>query len=53
MPFGEGEASAIEDVPLVELMDPVLTRTPGGVTPGKSDLCCCVPCVTSAISSLC
>ena len=50
MPLG---ASFIEDVPLVEFMYLVFTRTPGGVTVGDSGLCCCVPCLSSAIISLC
>ena len=29
------------------------TRTPGGVTVVDSGLCCCVPCLSSAIISLC
>ena len=31
----------------------VMTRTPGGVTVGDSGLCCCAPCLSSAINSLC
>ena len=31
----------------------VFTRTPGGVNVSDSDLCCCVPCLSSAIISLC
>ena len=31
----------------------VFTRTPGGLTVGDSGLCCCVPCLSSAIISLC
>ena len=31
----------------------VFTRMPGGVTVGDSGLCCCVPCLSSAIISLC
>ena len=41
------------DVPFVELTYLVFTRTPGGVTVGDSGLCCCVPCLPSAIISLC
>ena len=37
----------------VELIYLVFTRTPGGVTVGDSGLCCCVPCLLSAINSLC
>ena len=49
MPFG---ASIFEDVPLMEFIDHVCTRTPGGVTVGDSDLCCCVPCLSGVIISL-
>ena len=45
--------SFFENVPLVESMYLVFTRTPGGVTVGDSCLCCCVPCLSSAIISLC
>ena len=31
----------------------VFARTPGGVAVGDSGLCCCVPCLSSAIISLC
>ena len=31
----------------------VFTRMPGGVTVCDSGLCCCVPCLSSAIKSLC
>ena len=44
---------AIEDVPLVEFIYVVSTRMPVGVTVGDSGLCCCVPCLSSAIISLC
>ena len=50
MPLG---ASFLEDVPLVEFIHFVFTYTPGGVTVGDSRLCCCVPCLSSAIISLC
>ena len=40
-----------EDVPLVEFIYPVFTRTPGGVTVGDSGLRCRVPCLSSAIIS--
>ena len=43
----------LEAVPSVELMHPVFTGVPGGVTVGDSGLCCCVPCLSSAIVSLC
>ena len=43
----------LEDVPLVEFMYLVFTRTPGGVTVGDSGLCCCVPFLSNAIISLC
>ena len=42
-----------EDVPLMEFIYPVFTGMPGGVTVGNSDLCCCVPCLSSAVISLC
>ena len=42
-----------EDVPLVEFIHLVFTRTPGGVTVGDSGFRCCVPCLLSAIISLC
>ena len=50
MPLG---TSFFEDVPLVEFICLVFTQTPGGVTVGDSGLCCCVPCLSSAIISLC
>ena len=50
MPLG---ASFFEDVPLVEFIYLVFTCTPGGVTIGNSGLCCYVPCLLSAIISLC
>ena len=50
MPLG---ASFFEDVPLVEFIYLVFTRTPGGGTVGDSGLSCCVPCLSSAIISLC
>ena len=43
----------VEDVPVVVFMFLVFTRMPGGVTVGDSGLCCCVPCLSSAIVSLC
>ena len=49
MPLG---ASFFKDVPLVEFIYLVFTRTPGGVVVGDSGLCC-VPCLSSAIISLC
>ena len=42
-----------ENVPLVEFIYLVFTRTPGGVIVGDSGLCSCVPCLSSAIISLC
>ena len=42
-----------ENVPLVEFMYLVFTRKPGGITVGDSGLYCCVPCLSSAIISLC
>ena len=50
MPLG---ASFFDDVPLVEFMYLVFTRAPVGVTVGDSGLCCCVPCLSSAIISIC
>ena len=44
-------ATFVEDVPLVEFIYLVFTRTPG-VTVGDSDLCCCVPRLSSAIVPL-
>ena len=49
MPLG---ASFFEDEPLVEFIYLVFARTPGGVAVGDSGLCCCVPCLSSAIISL-
>ena len=49
MPLG---ALFFEDVPLVEVIYLVFTRTPGGVTIGDSGFCCFVPCLSSAIISL-
>ena len=46
-------ASFLEDVPLVEFMYLVFTRMTGGVTLRDSGLCCCVPCLSSAIISFC
>ena len=40
-----------EDVPKVGFMYLVFTRMPGRVTVGESGLCCCVPCLMSAVSS--
>ena len=37
----------------VEFIYRVFTRMPGGVTVGDSDLCCCVPCLSTAIISIC
>ena len=34
-------------------MTSAVTSIPGGVTVGDSGLCCCVPCLLSAIHSLC
>ena len=50
MPLG---ASFFKDVRLVEFIYLVFTRTPGGFTVGDLDLCCCVPCQSSAIVSHC
>ena len=47
-----GNATFFEDVPSVEFIYFVFTRTPGGVTVGDSGLRCCVPCLSSAIISL-
>ena len=41
-----------EHVPLVEFKYHVFTRIPGGDTVGDSGLCCCFPCLSSAIISL-
>ena len=41
-----------EDVPSVEFIYLVFTRTPGGVTVSDSGLCYCVPCLSSTITSL-
>ena len=38
---------------LVEFIYLIFTRMPGGVTVGDLGLCCCVPCPSSAIISLC
>ena len=45
--------SFFEHVPLVEFKYLVFTRIPGGDTVGDSGLCCRVPCLSSAIISLC
>ena len=50
MPLG---VSFLEDLPLVEFIYLIFARTPGGVTVGDSGLCCCVPCLSSAIIPLC
>ena len=42
-----------EDARLLEFIYLVFTRTPVGLTIGNSCLCCCVPCLSSAIISLC
>ena len=42
-----------ENVPLVQFVYLVFTRMPSGVTVGDSGLCCCVPCLSSALISLC
>ena len=47
------KVSFYEDIPLMELIYLVFTRTPGGVIVGDSGLCCCVPCLSSALISLC
>ena len=52
MPLGVSFCFCFEDVPLVEFIYLVFTRTPGGVTIGDSGVCCCVPCLSSAIISL-
>ena len=36
-----------EDVPSVEFMYLIFTRTPGGVTVGDSRACCCAPGLSS------
>ena len=45
-------ASFYEDVPLMECMHLVFTRTPGGVTVGDSGLCCCVPSLPASVISV-
>ena len=40
-------------VPLVEFIYLVFTHTPGGIHIGYWGLCCCVPCLSSAIIFLC
>ena len=47
------DASFFADVPLVKFLYLVFTGTPGGVTVGDSGLCCCVPCLSNAVISLC
>ena len=42
-----------EDVHLVEIIYLLFTCMPGGVTVGDSGHCCCVPCLSNAIVSLC
>ena len=49
----QGKQQRKEDVPSVEIIYPVFTGMPGGVTVGDSGLCCCVPCLLSAINSPC
>ena len=44
---------SFEDVPLMDFMCLVFTHIPGGVTVDDSGLGCCVPCLSSAIISLC
>ena len=39
----------LEDVPVIEFIYLVFTRTPDGVAVGDSGLCCCVSCLSSAI----
>ena len=52
MGWGGGwEASIFENVPFVMFMYPVFTCIPSVVTVGDSGLCCCVPCLLSAITS--
>ena len=56
MPLGASffeDVSLVEYVTLVEFIYLVFTRTPGGVIVGDSGLCCCVPCLSSSIISLC
>ena len=45
--------STFEAAPLLEFTYFAFTRTQGGVTVGESGLCCCVPCLSSAIISPC
>ena len=42
-----------EGVLLEEFIYLAFTRTPGGLIVGDSGLCCCVPCLSSAIVSFC
>ena len=49
MPLG---ASFFDDALLLECIY-LVCCTPGGVTVCGSGLCCCVPCLSSAIISLC
>ena len=44
--------STFEAAPLLEFTYFAFTRTQGGVTVDESGLCCCVPCLSSAIISL-
>ena len=37
----------------MEFIYPVDTGMPGEVTVGNPGLCCCLPCLLSAVSSLC
>ena len=48
-----GASCLFENVPLVEFVYFVFTCMLGAVTVGDSGLCCCVPCLSSVIISLC
>ena len=47
-----GSESFFEDVPSVEFIFPVFVRMPGGDIVCDSGLCCCVPYLMSAVTSL-
>ena len=43
----------LTDVPLVAFIYLVFIRMPGGITEGDSGHCCCAPCLSRAILSIC
>ena len=53
MPLGGILFFFLKNVPVVDFMYRVFTRMPGGVTVDDSGLCCCVPCLSSAVIFLC